>query len=73
MTRIEEMKRMREVVEALERERKRSMDGETTHGQTHDDMWMNMFFMRHALRHLEPCGACEQGWNVCKYARKYAV
>ena len=24
-------------------EKKRSMDEETTHGQTHDDMWMNMF------------------------------
>ena len=50
MTRIEEMKKMKEVVEALERERKRSMKGETTNDQTHDDMWMNMFFMRHALQ-----------------------
>ena len=34
---------IRKDVEALERERKRSKHGETTHGQTHGDMWMNMF------------------------------
>ena len=33
---------IREGVEALEREEE-SKHGETTHGQTHDDMWMNMF------------------------------
>ena len=53
---------MREVVEALEREREEEVkQGETTNAQTRDDTWMTMFFMRHTLRHLEPCGACEQG------------
>ena len=48
-------------VETHERERKRSKQGEITNAQTHDDMWMNMFFIRHALRHLEPkCGV-----NTC--------
>ena len=45
---------------------------ELTNAQTRDDMWMKMFFMRHALRHLESCGACERGWNVRKCARNYA-
>ena len=49
------------------------MGGETMHGQTRGDMWMNALLWRHVVRHLEPCGACEQGWNVCKCARKYAV
>ena len=43
---------------------------ETTNAQTRDDMWMNMFFMRHALRHLEPqCGVNTRK----KCMRKYAV
>ena len=29
-------------------------------------------FMRHALQHRDPCGACEQGRKVCTCARKYA-
>ena len=34
---------------------------ETKNAQTRVDMWMKMFFMRHALRHLEPqCGV-----NTC--------
>ena len=60
MTRIEEMNRMDKRYRHS-KERKSSKNGETTHGQTHDDMWMNVFFLRHALRHFEPCGACEQG------------
>ena len=36
---------IRESVQAFERERerKKAKHGETTHGQTHYDMWMNMF------------------------------
>ena len=44
MTRIE---KIRDSVEALEREReKRSKHGETTHNQTHDDMWMSVLFTK---------------------------
>ena len=51
----------RDAENGKKKERKRPKRRETTHGQTHDDMWMNMFFMRHALRHLEPqCGV-----NTC--------
>ena len=35
---------IRENVEALERERKRSKRRETTNDQTRGDMWMNTFF-----------------------------
>ena len=51
---------VREVVETT-RERKRSKHGETTNKQTRDDMWMKIFFMSHALRHLEP----QCGINTC--------
>ena len=47
-----------QVVETLEREEE--VNERRDNERSHDDMWMNMFFMRHALRHLEPC-ACEQG------------
>ena len=40
MTRIGD-EEIREGVETLERDE--SKHGETTHAQTHDDMWMNMF------------------------------
>ena len=37
---------IRESVEALERERKKSKRRETANDQTRGDMWMNMFFTR---------------------------
>ena len=46
------------------------MGEETTHGQTHDDMWMNMF-----LRDTR-CNTLSHAVNVYKdemCARKYAV
>ena len=59
---------MREVVEALEREEE--VNGWRDNARTHDDMWMNMFFMRHALQHLEPqCDVCTR----MKLSRKSLV
>ena len=42
-----------EKVEARETEEE-DKNKETTNAQTCHDMCMNIFFMRHALRHLEP-------------------
>ena len=51
----------RERVEARETEEEDKTRNQTN-AQTCDDAWINMFFMRHALRHLEPqCGV-----NTCK-------
>ena len=47
-----------EKVEARETEEE-DKNKETTNAQTCDDMWMNIFLCRHAVRHLElQCDVC---------------
>ena len=42
------------------KERKRSMGGETTNGQTRDDMWMKMILQDTSKVTLSHAGACAQ-------------
>ena len=63
MSRIEKVKKLDKMYRHS-KERKSSMGGETTHNQTHGDMWMNMFLqdtscdtLSHAV-HVNKDGMC---------------
>ena len=48
------------------------MRRETTHGQTHDDMWMSALLCKHVVRHLEPC-KCMCARMKCVNVRENAL